>query len=187
MLSNLVVQLEEFGAADRYYEVLEETHRVMRDFGWPCLVTPTSQIVGVQAVMNVLFGRYKRVPQESKDYVRGMYGKPPGRISEEIYEKVLGPNWKDEVIECRPADLLEPMFKKCRDELEEKGLSPTDEDVISYAIYPMQAEKLLRGEAKPEFLSSELPLVKELLGRRFEVKLGNDVYEVAILKKGKGK
>jgi len=183
MLSNLVIQLEKFGAADRYNEVLIESHRVQEDLGWPPLVTPTSQIVGVQAVMNVLFGRYKRVIEETKEYVKGMYGKPPGKISEEMYEKILGANWRDEVIDCRPADLLEPMYKKCKEELEELGLLRKEEDVISYALFPEQTKKLLSGEAKPEFTSAELPLEQEMLGRRFKVLLNNEEYEVTISKK----
>jgi pyruvate carboxylase subunit B len=185
MLSNLVIQLEEFGAADKYYEVLEETHRIQRDFGWPPLVTPTSQIVGVQAVMNVVFGRYRRIPEESKDYIRGMYGRPPGEISEEIYEMILGKNWKDERIECRPADLLEPRYKKCKEELEDLGLLTKEEDVISYAMYPDQTKKLLSGEAKPEFTSSELPLETTMTGRRFIVSLGEEEYDVAIRRASK--
>ena len=182
MLSNLILQLEQFGAADKYDVVLKETALVQKDFGWPSLVTPTSQIVGVQAVMNVIFGRYKKIPEETKNYVRGMYGRPPAEISEEIYKVILGTNWKDQIIECRPADLLEPMFKKCREEMITKGLSPKEEDVISYAIYPLQTEKFLKGEVKPEFTSAELPLETELTGRRFGVKYAGDTFEVAIKK-----
>lgn len=182
MLSNLILQLEQFGAIDKYYEVLKESAKVQKDFGWPPLVTPSSQIVGVQAVMNVLYGRYKRVTEETKEYVRGMYGQPPGEISPEIYRQVLGEDWKDKVVECRPADLLKPMYQKAKAELEEKGLFKREEDVISYAIYPLQTEKFLRGEAKPEFTSDMLPLEGEMKGRRFRVSLADEVYEVAIRK-----
>jgi pyruvate carboxylase subunit B len=185
MLSNLIIQLEKFGAVDKYLEVLEETHRVQKDLGWPPLVTPTSQIVGVQAVMNVLFGRYKRVLEETKNYVKGMYGKPPAEIPEEIYKKILGSNWRDAVIDCRPADLLEPMYKKCRDELEGLGLLKKEEDVISYALFPEETKKLLSGEAKPEFTSDELPLEAEMRGRRFRVSLDGEDYEVTIRKEKK--
>ncbi len=180
MLSNLIIQLEKFGAVDKYYQVLEETHHVQKDLGWPPLVTPTSQIVGVQAVMNVLFGKYKRVIEETKNYVRGMYGKPSAEISEEIYKKILGPNWRDEIIDCRPADLLKPMYKKCRDELEDLGLLTKEEDVISYALFPEETKKLLSGQAKPEFTSDELPLEAEMRGRRFRVTLNGKNYEVTI-------
>jgi len=182
MLSNLIIQLEQFGAVDKYYQVLEETHHVQKDLGWPPLVTPTSQIVGVQAVMNVLFGRYKRVIEETKNYVKGMYGKPPAEISEEICKKILGPNWRDEIIDCRPADLLEPMYKKCRDELEDLGLLTKEEDVISYAMFPEETKKLLSGQVKPEFTSDELPLESEMRGRRFRVTLNGKEYEVTIRK-----
>ena len=158
MLSNLVFQLEQQGAADKYNEVLAETPRVRKDMGYPPLVTPTSQVVGVQAVMNVLFGRYKKIPKETKDYVKGMYGKPPAEISKEIYKTILGPKWKDEIIECRPSDLLEPMYKKRKDELEEMGLVKKPEDVLTYAIYPQVGLKFLKGEAVAEFSSSQLPL-----------------------------
>jgi len=185
MLSNLIIQLEKFGAVDKYHQVLEETHVVQKDLGWPPLVTPTSQIVGVQAVMNVLFGRYKRVLEETKNYVKGMYGKQPAEISEAIYKKILGSNWRDELVDCRPADLLEPMYKKCRDKLEDLGLLKKPEDVISYALFPEETKKLLSGEAKPEFTSDELPLEAEMRGRRFRVYLNGEGYEVTIRKEKK--
>ncbi|MFO8050870.1 MAG: pyruvate/oxaloacetate carboxyltransferase [Thermoplasmatota archaeon] len=158
MMSNLVSQLEMQGAGNRLDDVLEEVPQVRKELGYPPLVTPTSQVVGVQAVMNVLFGRYKSIPKETVEYVKGMYGKPPAPIDEKIYETVLGEDWKDKVITCRPADLLEPAFEKRKKELEEEGLDPKDEDVITYAIYPQVGLKFLKGEAKPEFESEDLPL-----------------------------
>jgi len=158
MLSNLIFQLEQQGIGDKYFEVLNETARVRDELGYPPLVTPTSQVVGVQAVMNVKFGRYKKIPKETKDYCKGLYGKPPGEIKPEIMELVLGKDWKDQVITCRPADLLKPLYKKRRDELEDMGLIKKEEDVITYAIYPEVGLKFLKGEAKPEFTSNELPL-----------------------------
>ncbi|MGQ9582440.1 MAG: pyruvate/oxaloacetate carboxyltransferase [Thermoplasmatota archaeon] len=158
MLSNLVAQLEQQQAMDRYDDVLREVPRVKEELGHPPLVTPTSQIVGVQAVFNVLFGRYKKVPHETVEYVRGMYGRPPAPIKKEIYELVLGKDWKSKLVECRPADLLEPQFEKRRAELKEMGLYKRDEDVLTYAIYPQVGLKFLRGEAKAEFTSRELPL-----------------------------
>jgi len=158
MLSNLIFQLEEQGAVTKYFEVLEETARVRAELGYPPLVTPTSQVIGVQAVMNVLHGRYKLIPTETKDYCRGMYGQPPAPISPEIMETVLGPNWQDKVIDCRPADLLEPMFKKRQEELEELGLVKKPEDVLTYALYPQVGLKFLKGEASAEFTSDMLPL-----------------------------
>lgn len=158
MLSNLMFQLEQQGVAERYDDVLEETAHVQSDLGYPPLVTPLSQIVGTQSVMNVLFGRYKKIPKEIKEYVRGMYGKPPGEIKPEMYRTILGPDWKDGIIECRPADLLEPMYKKCRDELEDMGLIKKPEDVLTYALFPRVGLKFLKEETRAEFTSDQLPL-----------------------------
>ncbi|MBN1755485.1 pyruvate carboxylase subunit B, partial [bacterium] len=163
MLSNLLLQLEQQGAGDKYLEVLEETPRVRKDMGYPPLVTPTSQVVGVQAVMNVLFGRYKKIPEQTKNYVRGMYGLAPGEISEEIKELVLGKDWKDQVIDCRPADLLEPEYEKRREELKSMGLMKKEEDVLTYTIYPEVGLKFLKGEIKPEFTSDQLPLKSQVV------------------------
>ncbi|MBS3782057.1 MAG: pyruvate carboxylase subunit B [Candidatus Thermoplasmatota archaeon] len=160
MLSNLVNQLEKQGAADKYNEVLEEVPRVREDFGYPPLVTPSSQIVGVQAVMNVKFGRYEKITNDTKEYFRGMYGRPPGEISNEMYEKILGPDWEEEVIDERPASLLEPQFKKNKDLLEDKGLLNKPEDVLTYTIYPDIGLKFLKGEVEAEFYSEDLPLEK---------------------------
>jgi pyruvate carboxylase subunit B len=160
MLSNLVSQLEQQNAMDKYDQVLEETPRVQADFGYPPLVTPTSQIVGVQAVLNVLFGRYKVCPNETKEYLRGMYGKPVGEIKPETYEAVLGPKWKDEVIDCRPADLVKPEWDLRKSELNEMGLIKKEEDILTYALYPQPevSIRFLKGEAVPEFTSEQLPL-----------------------------
>ncbi len=160
MLSNLVNQLEKQGAADQYDEVLKEVPRVREEFGHPPLVTPSSQVVGVQAVMNVKFGRYEKITNDTKEYFRGMYGRPPGEISEEMYEKILGPDWEDEVIDERPASLLDPLFEKNKDFLEDKGLLNKPEDVLTYTIYPDIGLKFLKGEVEPEFTSDELPLEK---------------------------
>ena len=162
MLSNLIFQLEEQGAHGKYQAVLDEAARVRKELGYPPLVTPTSQVVGVQAVMNVLHGRYKVIPKETKDYCRGMYGHPPAEIDPEIMKKVLGDNWKDQVIECRPADLLEPMWEKRKAELKEHDdIEITDENVMTYAIYPQVGLKFLKGKAEAEFTSEELPLPRD--------------------------
>ncbi|MFW6196068.1 MAG: pyruvate/oxaloacetate carboxyltransferase [Thermoplasmatota archaeon] len=158
MLSNLVSQLEKQGAADKYDEVLKEVVKVRKEFGYPTLVTPTSQVVGTQAVMNVKFGRYEKITNQTKEYFRGMYGRPPGEISEEMYEKILGPDWEDQVIDERPASLLEPEFKKRKDELEDMGLLKKPEDVLTYTIYPDIGLKFLKGEVEAEFHSEDLPL-----------------------------
>jgi oxaloacetate decarboxylase alpha subunit len=135
MLSNLVSQLKTANAEDKYEEVLKEIPRVRADLGYPPLVTPSSQIVGTQAVLNVLMGeRYKMVPKETKDIVRGMYGTTPVPISEEIRKKIIG---DEEPITCRPADLLEPQLKKVEEEM--KDYKEKEEDVLSYALFPQQA------------------------------------------------
>lgn len=158
MLSNLIFQLEEQDAHDKYREILDETARVREELGYPPLVTPTSQVVGVQAVMNVLHGRYKVITKETKDYCKGMYGKPPTSIKPEIMKTVLGPKWKDEIIDCRPSDLLEPMWEKRKSELKEQGIEMTDENVMTYTIYPQVGLRFLKGEAVAEFRSNDLPL-----------------------------
>ena len=130
----------------------------------------------------MFFGRYKRVTEETKNYVRGMYGKPPAEISENIYRAILGGKWRDEIIEDRPADFLEPMFSKCRDELVDLRLLKKEEDVLSYALFPEEAKRFLGGQAKPEFKSSDLPLESEMRGRLFRVKIDGEEYEATIRK-----
>lgn len=140
MLSNLVSQLKQAGKSDKYEEVLKEVPRVREDFGYPPLVTPTSQIVGSQAVMNVIAGeRYKMVPKESKALVKGEYGKTPGPISEEIKKKILG---DEEQITCRPADLIQPELDNIRKQIGE--YIEQDEDVLSYALFPPVAENFFK-------------------------------------------
>jgi oxaloacetate decarboxylase alpha subunit len=137
MITNLVSQLRQQKAIDRIDEVLKEIPRVREDLGYPPLVTPTSQIVGTQAVLNVLMGeRYKIVPGEVKAYVKGYYGRPPAPIKEEIVKLIIG---DEEPIKCRPADLLEPFMEKARKETE--GIAESEEDVISYAMFPNVALK----------------------------------------------
>lgn len=135
MLSNLLSQLKEQKATDKYAEVLKETARVRKDFGYPPLVTPTSQIVGTQAVVNVITGeRYKIIPKEVKDYFRGLYGQPPGPVDEDLKKKVMG---NEEPIKGRPADGMEPGFEKAREAIKE--YSNLDEDILSYALFPQVA------------------------------------------------
>ncbi len=142
MLSNMLSQLKQAGKEDKYYDVLDEVPRVRKDFGYPPLVTPTSQIVGTQAVMNVIAGeRYKMVPKESKALLRGEYGQLPAEVNEDVRKKAIG---EDEVITCRPADLIEPELEKYKAEMQEKGIGKCEEDVLSYALFPQVAEKFLR-------------------------------------------
>ena len=143
MLSNLIGQLKAANAMDRYYEVLAEVPRVRADFGYPPLVTPTSQIVGTQAVMNVLMGeRYKMVPQESKDLLAGHYGRLPGQVNEEVRRKCIGDT---PVITCRFADTLPPELEKLRDEM--RQWYQKEEDVLTYAMFPKVAPKFFQWRA----------------------------------------
>jgi len=135
MLSNLVSQLKLQNALDKFDEVLKEVPKVREDLGYPPLVTPTSQMVGTQAVLNVITGeRYKMVPKEIKAYVKGMYGKPTVPIKQEIVEKIIG---DEEIITCRPADLIKPQLNSLRNEIKE--YLEQEEDVLSYALFPQVA------------------------------------------------
>ena len=146
MLSNLISQLKQAGKEDKYYDVLAEIPRVRKDFGYPPLVTPSSQIVGTQAVMNVIMGeRYKVFPKESKAMLRGEYGKLPGEVNEEVRAKAgIAP---EDVITCRPADQLEPELKKYKEEF--KGIAKSEEDVLSLALFPQVAPKFIANRDNP--------------------------------------
>ena len=153
MLSNLISQLKQANAEDKFYEVLNEVPKVREDFGYPPLVTPTSQIVGSQAVLNVLSGeRYKIFTKESKGLLRGEYGAVPGKVNEEVRKKAIG---DDEVITCRPADLLDPELEKYREET--KDIAKCDEDVLSIALFPQVAPGFIQKRDNPE------PEVRELI------------------------
>jgi oxaloacetate decarboxylase alpha subunit len=135
MLSNLTSQLDKLGAADKYYEVLEEVPNVRRDLGEPPLVTPSSQIVGTQAVMNVIAGeRYKMVPQETKDVLMGKYGETVKPFNKEVQKKCIG---DAKVITYRPADDIEPMLPGYEKEIAQ--WKEQDEDVLTYALFPQVA------------------------------------------------
>lgn len=148
MLSNLISQLHQAGKDDQFYDVLEEIPRVRKDFGYLPLVTPTSQIVGTQAVMNVITGeRYKMVPKESKGVLKGEYGKVPGVINEDVRKKCLSTDELKHIITCRPADLLEPEFEKYRSEY--KDICKSEEDVLSCALFPQIAPNFLKQRNDP--------------------------------------
>jgi len=137
MLSNLVSQLKQAGKEDLFMDVLKEVPEVRKDLGYPPLVTPTSQIVGTQAVMNVITGeRYKMVPKETKALVRGEYGRTPAPITEEIMKKIIG---DEEPITCRPADLIPNELDKIKAEMAE--YMEQEEDILTYAMYPQVALK----------------------------------------------
>ncbi len=148
MLSNLVSQLREQGAEDQYEEVLQEVPRVRADLGYPPLVTPSSQLVGTQATLNVVLGeRYKVIPEEVRQYVRGYYGRPPAPIDREVKHQAIG---DEDPIDCRPADLIPSGMEKARKELasllDDSG--PNEEDVISYALFPQVAGPFLQRRAR---------------------------------------
>jgi len=146
MASNLLSQLKDQKATDRLNEVLEEVPRVREDLGYPPLVTPTSQIVGVQAVMNVLAGeRYKMVPKEVKDYCLGLYGRSPAPIREAVLVKILG---SEKPVKGRPADRLEPMMPRVRKELAKESVQK-EEDYLSYALFPEVSLKFFNWRKNP--------------------------------------
>ena len=151
MLSNLMSQLKQMNALDRFEEALAETPRVRADMGYPPLVTPTSQMVGVQAVRNVLDGeRYKTVSKEIKAYCRGEYGTTPAPIDKKIQKQILG---DEKPITGRFADSLEPIVEPTRKKLE--GIAKSDEDVLSYIAFPNLAEKYFDArKAKEENVAS---------------------------------
>ena len=146
MLSNLVSQLEQQGASDKFYEVLEEVPKVRKDFGEPPLVTPSSQIVGTQAVLNVLTGeRYKMITNESKALLRGEYGQTVKPMNKEVQKKAIG---DEKPITCRPADLLEPELSKIEAEMSQ--WKEQDEDVLTYALFPQVATEFFKYRAAQE-------------------------------------
>lgn len=147
MISNLRSQLEQQDALDKLDEVLEELPRTRADMGYPPLVTPTSQIVGVQAVMNILAGeRYAMVPQETKEYVKGFYGLPPAPIDPKIKKKILD---GEKPITCRPADLLEPALRNATKDIDPK-LIRNEEDIISYCLFPEPSLEYFKWRNLPE-------------------------------------
>ncbi|MFW9809852.1 MAG: pyruvate carboxylase subunit B [Candidatus Thorarchaeota archaeon] len=144
MLSNLDNQLREQGALDRYDEVLREVPRVRAELGYPPLVTPSSQIVGTQATLNVITGeRYSMIPTEVKQYIRGYYGRPPAEIDHEIQKKAIG---NEKPLDCRPADMLEPELPAAREAL--KDIPHVPRDLVSYALYPQYAIDFLKRKAQ---------------------------------------
>ncbi len=175
MFSNLLSQLKELQAEDRLDEVLHEIPHVREDLGFPPLVTPTSQIVGTQAVLNVLFGRYKKITNETKNYIRGLYGRPPGELNPEVVKLAIG---EEERIDKRPGDLLEPMLDKCRAELKEKKYMKKEEDVLSYCLFPQVAEEFFKlrekGELKPEEER------KEMRGKIYRLYFDGKIYDVGV-------
>jgi pyruvate carboxylase subunit B len=182
MISNLVSQLKEQDALNRLDEVLAELPKVRADLGYPPLVTPTSQIVGTQAVLNVLMGgkRYANVTKEVKDYVRGLYGRSPAPISPEIRALIIG---DEDVITVRPADLLEPAYEKMREQAVKEGLVRKEEDVLTYIMYPAIAPSFLKGERKPEAIPQKAQATASTadIPSFMEVEVDGEIFSVRIL------
>lgn len=156
MISNFINQLKEQNALDKLPQVLAEVPRVRADFGYPPLVTPSSQIVGAQATLNVLMGeRYKMATNEVKNYMRGYYGRPPAPINEEARKKIIG---DEKPIECRPADLIAPELPKAREEV--AAYMEKEEDIISAALFPQVAPKFLQ-ERMAKKIKVDLELAKQ--------------------------
>lgn len=164
MLSNLENQLKEQGAADKIDEVLKEIQVVQKDCGYIPLVTPTSQIVGTQAVFNVLFGRYARLTQETRDLVTGKYGKTPAPVNAELLRKSLEQNKMDAPVTCRPADLIENEWDKMVAEAKENGADGSVEDALTYAMFPKVAPKFFKERAKGPVSSDSFALPKASAG-----------------------
>lgn len=181
MISNLYNQLKEQNALDRLPEVQQEIPRVRKDLGYPPLVTPSSQIVGTQAVLNVLAGeRYKTVTNEVKLYCQGKYGKPPADIDPQVRQKAIG---NTEVIDGRPADLLSdelPSFKR-----EIADLATSEEDVLSYALFPDIAKEFLTERAAGTLMPEPLEIAGEQQAdktapKKFTITMHGESYEIAI-------
>ncbi|TCJ15494.1 oxaloacetate decarboxylase subunit alpha [Parasulfuritortus cantonensis] len=191
MISNLANQLKEQGALNRMDDVMLEIPRVREDLGYPPLVTPTSQIVGTQAVLNVLTGgRYKSVTNEVKGYLLGRYGKAPGLVNDEVRKLAVG---NQEVITCRPADLMSDELDKLRGEIE--GLAKSDEDVLTYAMFPDLGRTFLQeraaGSLSPEPLLP--PEAKEAAAcpavfapNEFNITLHGETYHIRVTGTGRG-
>ena len=146
MLSNLMSQLKGQNALDKYDDVLREIPRVRKDMGYPPLVTPLSQMVGTQAVLNVISNkRYRIVAKEIKDYLRGRYAKYPSPVNEEIKKQIIG---NENSITCRPADLLKPEFEELKEKY--KDIAQSDEDVLSLALFESVATEFLKKKYHQE-------------------------------------
>jgi pyruvate carboxylase subunit B len=185
MISNTVSQLQEQDALNRWDEVLAEIPRVREDLGYPPLVTPTSQIVGTQAVLNVLVNgeRYQNVTKEVKDYIHGHYGKSPAPVNQQIRHQIIG---NDTVVTCRPADLLEPSYEKMKAEATAVGLIKKEEDILTYILYPAIAPAFLKGEKVPEPLPRKMgdKQPRTDLPGEMEVEVDGEVFTVRIVSVG---
>ncbi len=183
MISNLSNQLREQGALKRIQEVLAEIPRVREDLGYPPLVTPTSQIVGTQAVLNVLTGaRYKNITNEVKLYLQGRYGKAPAAVNSVVRQQAIG---NEEAIECRPADLLKPELENLREEI--GALAQTEEDVLIYAMFPEVGREFLTQREKGHLIPEPLePIPSAESGKlkvaptEFNVTMHGETYNIKV-------
>ncbi|MBI3804371.1 MAG: sodium-extruding oxaloacetate decarboxylase subunit alpha [Nitrospirae bacterium] len=186
MISNMALQLSEQKALHRMNEVLQEVPKVREDFGFPPLVTPTSQIVGTQATLNVLTGeRYKVITTETKNYLKGLYGKPSGVVNEQVRKRAIG---EEEVVTGRPADLIEPELDRARTEM--KGVSQEIEDLITYTLFPKVALDFFAKKtdlmSKAETPSKEKPLAAVpapsplLAPSEYNVKVHGETFHVKV-------
>ncbi|MDX1491694.1 MAG: sodium-extruding oxaloacetate decarboxylase subunit alpha [Pseudohongiellaceae bacterium] len=181
MMSNLANQLKEQGALDRIQEVFEEIPRVRKDLGYPPLVTPSSQIVGTQAVLNVISGkRYETITNEVKRYLQGHYGAAPAPVDEKLRSRAIG---KEEVVECRPADLLQPELEALRAKIGDDAKS--DEDVLTYAMFPDVGMSYLQnrnnGTLKPEvLLPPDATANSASVAHEFKVMVHGETYDIHV-------
>lgn len=185
MLSNLESQLKQQGASNKMDDVLKELPIVQKDVGYVPLVTPTSQIVGTQAVFNVLFGRYERMTGEFRDLLVGKYGKLPAEPNADLVKKALAQNNMEEVVTCRPADKIEPEWDKMVKEAKENGGDGSDEDTLTYAMFPKVAPKFFKErangpvDAATAFAKKEAPAAESASkGGSYTITVNGSAYNV---------
>ena len=184
MLSNLESQLKQQNAGDKMDEVLAELPKVHKDAGYVPLVTPTSQIVGTQAVMNVLMGRYTTMTQDFRNLITGRFGKLPAEANPDLVKKALEQNHMDAVVTCRPADLLEPEWDKMVEEAKKAGGDGSDEDTLTYAMFPNVAPKFFAERSKgpvdaaSTFAKKEAAPAKENKGGSYTITVNGTAYNV---------
>ena len=184
MLSNLESQLKQQGAMDKMDAVLAELPIVQKDVGFVPLVTPTSQIVGTQAVFNVLFGRYNNLTQEFRDLLVGRYGKLPAEPNQELVKKALVQNKMEEAVTCRPADLIAPEWEKMVKESKENGGDGSEEDTLTYAMFPKVAPNFFKNrkngpvDAASTFAKKESTPAKENKGGSYSINVNGTSYNV---------
>ncbi|OZG75336.1 oxaloacetate decarboxylase subunit alpha [Hahella sp. CCB-MM4] len=180
MMSNLANQLKEQGALDRIRDVFAEIPKVREDLGFPPLVTPTSQIVGTQAVINVLTSkRYETITNEVKRYLQGWYGAAPAEVNRELQSAAIG---KEDVIDCRPADLLKPELENVASEI--SGIAKSEEDVLTYAMFPEVARPFLEGRnagtLKPEPLQPKATAAGASVATEFKIMVHGETYDIHV-------